>query len=58
MVDIEDGERHTIKEGLQALWERGTSNMAIHLCVDNQTALHSLSEGPSGGRDYVWQCLE
>lgn len=47
-----------IQEGLEALRASGTSNMVIHLYVDNKNGLKALTGGPSSGREYIRQSLE
>lgn len=55
---IEDGEIQAIREGLTALWVRGTVEQAIHLCVDNLNALLAVGRGPSSRRQYEQNDLE
>lgn len=57
-ANIKDTEIHAIQEGLHELTKKFKDAGQIYLCVDNQNALIALSGGPTGGREYVRECLE
>lgn len=43
-------------EGLTELYERGTKDLVVFMCADNQNRPKALAGGPSAGREYVGKC--
>lgn len=55
---IEEGEIHTIQEGLRSLVQMGITGIKISFCVENQNPLRVLSVGPSANREDVKRRME